>query len=377
MYTLRVLLLALIGVVLSGGTGATARAGREPRVLFPGGVRDPQGHSAYVSAEGGGLDALSLAGSPGGARRWTTKAASEPVLATRDWLVAADWASSGRAFHLVALDAARGTVRQRAETAVKLPEQKGSITAAWREGDSVIVSWESHNEYHGGPAPTEQMSARLGRTAAGAVAFDVKTGALTPRAAPTPTSTSVPSLPAAARELTLFPVQSGDSGLWHAGDRVAVVALDSAGDHRRLALHAFSQASGRADPPVTLIERPPADGYLILVPPLDPSTVQLIVINDQPVGGQPPGSITRYEFYDVPSGVRRGGVLQHPGMQPPLGSHDGRAYYLEDQPAPANSAAQVGWEIHIPRRLVAVDLASGRTLWMQPVAARAFPVPMP
>ena len=121
-----------------------------------------------------------------------------------------------------------------------MPEQTGSITAAWRDGDRVIVSWESHNEYHGGPAPTPEIKAALGRSAAGTVALDIASGKLERRAAVPP-----PPLPAAARGLEQFPVQSGDTALWVAGDRLGVVALDDAGDHRRLALHTFAAAGGQ------------------------------------------------------------------------------------------------------------------------------------
>ena len=367
MRSVRVLLVAM-----SLWMSASAMAAREPRVFFPGGVRDAEGRLAYVGAEGGGIDALVLAGSPGGARRWTSKAASEPVLATRQWLVATEWAESHQSFHLVALDAASGAMRQRSPV-VKLPEQTGSITAAWRDGDRVTVSWESHNEYHGGPAPTESIKALLGRSAAGAVAFDIATGKLERLAASLPP----PSLPEAARGLELFPVQSGDTGLWVAGDRLGVVSLDEAGDHRHLALHTFAAAGGRAFPPVTLLEHPPAFGYLILVPPLDPFHVQLIVVNDQTVDGQPPGSITRYEFYDVLSGKKSGSVLHREGMQPPFGAVNGRAYYLENVPSPAGQTMRPGGLMQISRRLVALELASGRTAWTRPIAPASFPLPLP
>lgn len=346
-------------------------AAREPRVFFPGGVRDAEGRLAYVGSEDGGIDALVLAGSPGGARRWHSKAASEPVLASRSWLVAADWTELHRSFHLVALDAAGGSLRQRS-TEVKLPEQTGSITAAWRDGDRVIVSWESHNEYHGGPAPTPEIKAMLGRSAAGAVAFDTASGKLEPHAALPP-----PSLPAAARGLELFPVQSGDTALWVAGDRLGVVALDDAGDHRRLALHTFAAAGGQAYPPVTLLEHPPAFGYLILVAPLDPFHVQLIVVNDTVVEGQPPGSITRYEFYEVLSGKKSGSVLHREGLQPPLGAVNGRAYYLENVPSPTGTTMRFGGLIRVPRRLVALELGSGRTAWTRPIAPASFVPAMP
>ena len=346
-------------------------AAREPRVFFPGGVRDAEGRLAYVSAESGGIDALALAGSPGGARRWTSKAASEPVLATRQWLVAAEWTEAHQSFHLVALDAAGGSVRQRS-TVVKLPEQTGSITAAWRDGDRVTVSWESHNEYHGGPAPTEGIKAALGRSAAGTAVFDIASGKLERLAAAPP-----PPLPDATRGLELFPTQSGDKALWVAGDRLGVVALDDAGDHRRLALHTFAAAGGHAYPPVTLLEHPPAFGYLILVPPLDPFHIQLIVVNDETVDGQAPGSITRYEFYDVLSGKKSGSVLHREGMQPPFGAVSGRAYYLENVSSPGGQTMRPGGLMQISRRLVALELASGRTAWTRPIAPASFPLPLP
>ena len=149
-------------------------------IAFPGGVADPAGRVAYVAHATGGIDALNL---ETGEVRWSTDAASRPLLGLDDRLVCQAFVKGRKnALQIVVLDAARGGVLLRSEAAT-LPDWVDVTTrgeafacSVRAEGDTLLYRWEGHARYRGGAPPPPEVLARATKDAAGAARISLSTG---------------------------------------------------------------------------------------------------------------------------------------------------------------------------------------------------------
>lgn len=128
----------------------------------------------------GGIDALDLAS---GEARWSTEAASRPLVALLDHLVCQAFVKGRKnALQIVVLDAARGGVLLRSEAAT-LPDWVDATATgeSFRcsvrlEGDTLRYRWEAHARYRGGAPPPPEVLDRATKDAAGVARISLSTG---------------------------------------------------------------------------------------------------------------------------------------------------------------------------------------------------------
>lgn len=157
-----------------------SNSGPQRPIAFPGGLADPAGRVGYVANATGGIDALDL---DSGEARWSTEAASRPLLALDDRLVCQAFVKGRKnALQVVVLDAATGGVLLRSEAAI-LPDWV-DVTATgesfrWSvrlEGDTLVYRWEAQARYRGGAPPPPEVLARATKDAAGVARISLSTG---------------------------------------------------------------------------------------------------------------------------------------------------------------------------------------------------------
>src|SRR4051794_26526367 len=184
-------------------------------VYFCRGVADREQRSGCVS-DAGGIVAVRL--DDGGAL-WRSARADRPLICDGGRLAAAS--GRGSAFELVVFDAAGEPVLVSAR--VLLPEWVTVVS--WRPetfrmtagiDDGVLrLQWEARTRYAGGAAPSPRVMAATARDETGAIAVDLRSGAVEELAAP------------ARDELAHPPLAPDESGApWRAGTTVARLAWD-------------------------------------------------------------------------------------------------------------------------------------------------------
>lgn len=152
-----------------------------PRELPGGGVASPDGKVGYFPGAAGGIDALDLAK---GAVLWSSKDASQPLLATENRLFAR---SSAGGLRVVALDVGKNGKRVFETQPVPLPEWvsigpnhgRSFQSRARLAGDDLTLAWEARAFYAGGAAPPPQVEEAARKEASGVVRIDVESGKLT------------------------------------------------------------------------------------------------------------------------------------------------------------------------------------------------------
>jgi hypothetical protein len=152
-----------------------------PRELPGGGVASPDGKTGYFPNATGGIDGIDLAK---GAVLWSSKDASQPLLATASRVFAQT--SAGK-LRVVALDAEKNGKRVFETQPIALPEWasigpnygRSFQSRARLAGNDLTLAWEARAFYAGGAAPPREILEASRKEASGVVRIDVESGKLT------------------------------------------------------------------------------------------------------------------------------------------------------------------------------------------------------
>jgi hypothetical protein len=300
-------------------------------VYFCRGVADREQRSGYV-ADAGGIVAVRL--DDGGAL-WRNPAADRPLICDGDRLAAAS--GHENAFELVVLDAGGEPVLVSAP--VVLPEcvtvvswrpETFRMTASISDAE-LRLEWEARTRYQGGAAPSPQIRAAAAQDATGAVAIDLRSGAVAP-------------LPAPPRDELAHPPLAPDEGAepWRAGTTIARLAWDVGEGEQRLALEL-------GDGTIVELMRGAA-----LVAELTPDGLHVFVRDER--------GDDSWRAFSALTGRQLAALSHDAGAHSPVVLDD-RAFYLVDRPHDAQ----------VSRALAARDLASDARLWEAPLGVRPKP----
>ncbi len=276
-------------------------------VLFPAGVADPAGEAGYV-ADAAGIVAVALGD---GRPLWRSDAASTPVLADADRLVAV------RAAPLEVVVLRDGEAVLVSEP-VPLPSwaTEPSRLRARATGATLHLEWEARSRYAGGAPPPAHVLRAATRDEAGAAEIDLESGAVTAVAA-TPQAYRRPPLDADDLEQP-----------WLAGDTVVRLEWDVSNGEQTLVLEPGSTTLARGE---GLVTEPAVDGSHIFV-----------------------GAGDAWSIFAVPSGRQVATVTHDPGATSPAIVGD-RVFYLVQSPG--------------ARALRARELETDMLVWELPLTA--------
>ncbi len=318
-------------------------------VALPGGVADTATSTGFVVGETGVLEAIDLAD---GRVRWGLPGAA-PLIALHGTLFAAVAESGVR---VVALDGGTGARQFAAQLLLSGPPPV--FFAARLDGGRLMVAWRER-----APTQAAQPVARPLFEEEHAAAVDLTSGRVqsipvAEAAPPTPPPTGVDVA-------TLLLDQTGTVRAWAHGDSIAALSVDGGA----LILRTFSHLGGAAVSTSTLLPSLPAPGYFRNYRPPDGAHVYLVLCNDRPEGGVPPGGRCRWAVFAVDTGARVADVPFEPSGLPPAPALLGtRLYY----------AVSAGAGAYLERRrLRAVDVATAATVWEHPLASADRPSPIP
>lgn len=175
-----------------------------PRLAPGGGVVDTAGKNGYWPNGAGGIDAVELAT---GKVLWKSKAASKPLLASQNRLVAqALVADKSNQIRVLIFDTQEGKLLLQS-AAISLPDWVSVGTALGRsfhstaqmDNNAVLLIWEARAWYAGGAAPPPAVEGAARKEASGVLQIHVQTGQMSkvdqpPVDAPRPTSDEVNSV---------------------------------------------------------------------------------------------------------------------------------------------------------------------------------------
>lgn len=345
---------------------AAAAARAESFELVPGVVVDPGADALYLMVPGGGVEKVSLAA---GQRQWTSDGAAKPLAVYGDQVLAQVEAGAATGdLEVVLLDAAGGAVRNRLRVA--LPDglraavddgMARTFTARGRvQGPEPVVTWHHEERYTKGIAPAPNEPLRQDREGAFrldlAAARMVSVEPVTPAA---PTAALPPAVQAwiASHGVGEAPVQVGS--VIAATQLVGGITSPSG----RVVLKRWAAAGGVALPDIELFRGP----HVVRLRSADD---RHLLIAER----RAPGDLEEYEWsvVSLETGERVGQLRHHRSQARFFVA--GRSLVLVEQPF----ARQEGGElIERPRRLRAVVLGSGSTVWERPLRDTAYYGPFP
>jgi len=375
---------ALLVAVATGAARASVQEAAPPPI--PGGVADASGALGYFAANDGSITAVDLAT---GQRRWSTRQGRWPLTARAGWLavVAPDGAQRNTA-HVRFLRPSDGkplvdapvrfpggiTVSDDGDSVdgeVVISSRNASLTLSSDvEGGRLRVSWLAQSWTPSGfrPSPVWKVS--------GVVLVDPATGSVAPRPGEMASAPLPPSFPPPAGFVPARGALYWSWSRWNAGwsdkprtfsPSPGVVAFFSYETRpaRRLILNRWQN-----DVPLQPLEIASGGEYAPLVSPDGRHMVLTSGTAERPV-------ITLYDL------ARAGTtLLPVPAKLPPLGMRfrppfaviGPRLYFVAEEDGTMTGP---NYGTVFPRRLVALDWASGRVVWMHPLAPRVLPAPTP
>jgi hypothetical protein len=297
--------------------------------LHDGVVIDVDGGTAYLMSPQGGIDALDLAT---GNVMWKSTAAAKPLLVKGGTLVAQARSARNGELVIVALDAKRGTARERVD--VEIPATLHAQVAdgpsrtfrvqAFSAADSVVVTWTAEDS----------------RIAQGALLTPEPEGA-----APTPTA------PTAKRAAAVQPL-SGAARLDLTAGRAVAMPYEKA---QQLRMPAVAEKAGRQ-----------ADGRRQLA-----SLDGRHVLHSERAGEDKLWAPYRWTVTDAAG--RTVGTVDAPVSMAPFVVSGSRILYVA-QPAARVEGKKM---IEEPLRLRALDLKTGAEMWSAVVTDTAYRGPFP
>jgi hypothetical protein len=309
----------------------------------------------------GGIDALRL---DSGESIWSTSRAAKPLLLTAGLLVAqVEDPDQPRILRIVTLDPARGSVLKEGE--IELPEEVEAfidaglgtlftVEARVRKSE-VVVSWTfTRRHIRGmprGPLPEEEK---------GAASFDLDTGKLEVRQLELAEPVD-PELPPPIADLVS--AKTLPQAPWRAGGVYAWVARPSR--DRQAVLKRWAADSGQRLPGVTLFGNELTMRY--------PAADQRHLLASRATGATSGGEVDyEWNIYSLETGERTAQViLQRPGawffMTRSALIHEAQAH---DRPV------EDGW-VGESLSLRAIDLHTGREIWVHPFRDTRYRGPYP
>jgi hypothetical protein len=357
MYLLRCsgpLFLVLATALLPLPARAAPPADTGPEFLvIPNGVTDPEGKVGYLTnPEGlGGIDAVNLAD---GKVLWSTKDATRPIALLGRKLVAQH--AGIRTLTIVVLDTAdRGKTLLEAKP-LPFPDWvsvyntwgRRFSSEAWLDGNDVIVKWEAHGFYQGGLTLPPELYKSYIKDASGydRVSLDSgKVDVLEGRPPVRPTLKLPKELADVARGGVVI------------GSKVAVTAVEPAGQEQKLVLKSWELATARANEPVVLFQ-----GKELQVESVEGGRQVLV---RQPVPGD-----DDWRLFSLDTGKQVARFPHEPGTGW-LDVAGPRAFY-----AVHGTQGKYPPEFTDTKTLKAVDLKTGKVIWERLVEAVRF-IPPP
>ena len=320
-------------------------------VAIPRGVADPAGETGYVMTSAAGIDAVDLAS---GRRRWSTSAASWPLLVDEGRLIA--YRAAGEppnAIRVVVLDADGTTLLT--TDAVTLPPWF-SVAEARRddfrvearvEARTLVLGWRAASRYRGGAPPPEAVVQQATHDVEGTARVDLESGKVEAsegwRRQMRASGSSV-ARPSAAYQVGF----AWHETAWTVGDQMAALEVDASASRPSLYLRVWPRASGGEGERHLLFEGEPVssavtpDGRYLFVQRAD----------------EPPSGGFTWWCFDVES-ARLVVTFEHEaGAQAPAVAGS-RVLYLVSVGGPAPRADYV-----------ARDLTTGELLWRRALESK-------
>jgi hypothetical protein len=351
--------------------------------VLPGGVADASGALGYLAAGDGTVTAVDLAGGQG---RWSTRLGRWPLAAGPGWLaVAAPDGAQRNTLRVRFLRPADGKLL--GEAPVRFPDRivvsdqgdsiDGEVVFAGHNASLTLssdadagrlrISWVAQSWIPSGfrPSPVQKVS--------GVVLVDPARGSVEqrPGTEPPPAPSLLPTDFKPARDVLYWSWTRWSAG-WSDKPRAfaigpGVVAFFSYESRpvRRLLLN--RRRNGAPLPPVEIAsggEYAPlvsADGRVLVLTSGTAERPVLTLYDLTRAGGTPP---------PVPARLPALGMR----FRPPFSVIGARLYFVAEDDGTMTGP---NYGTVFPRRLVALDTASGHVSWMHPLAARILPAPTP
>jgi hypothetical protein len=314
-------------------------------VYFPRGVADPGGEAGYVD-DGSGIVAVGI---QQGEQRWRTERAAYPLISDGKRLAAAGTRErSPNVLEVVVHDGSRGGEVLLVSEPVVLPDwatvgEQGPETVSMRaqlDGHALRLEWTARTRYGGGAPPPQSVAREAARDAAGVVEVDLETGSVEHLTA------DHGAEPADARRPPLDPDDL--DGSWVAGNAVARLVWDAAGDEQVLSLEVVAPDSGDVRARVEVAR---GSG---LVAQVTPDGCYLLVHTEPAPPGESP-----WWVFSARTGDRVATLTYDAGARWPAILRD-RAFYVVEERDAATTR----------RTLRARELDSGSVAWELQLAAR-------
>jgi hypothetical protein len=343
-------LVLLLGVALPGLPAAGP-------VRLPGGVADPAGRMGFFPGTAGGIDAVDL---KTGRSAWTSREASQPLLATRDQLAAlAPDARTPSQVRIVLFDvASKGKVARRSSPVV-FPEWVRIESGPGRQftarpsldGKTLVLRWHAKTWYAGGAPPPPEVVKKAKREASGVARIDLESGKV--RLLKSANGTADVKLPGALKKVVSHSYWDGTD--WStkplvSDDKVAALELVKAGGEEKLVLRQWSRTTGKSTGTIEL-----ARGKDLLTQ-LSLDGRYLLVQEEAARANGPKGRV-----FQLATGKDVGRLNQAASLAGVSVLGD-RVYYLTGSPGGPPRPGQVP-----ARYLKAAELKSGKVLWQHQI----------
>jgi hypothetical protein len=334
--------------------------------VIPSGILDPAGQTAFVANDRGGVDSLDV---ETGRLLWRSREAQRPLVVLGDRLYAHAFADSHESY-LVALNLLNGGECILESEAIVFPDwvrahdaHDRSFAAQWLlTGDHLVLSWRARAWYGGPEKLAPKCLEAFAREAAGRVRIHRSSGhveVLPVEVVPEPPLV----LPAGLEKSSLR--------WWgRVGGQLKVLVLHENTNSQKLIFGSWDAATGKATGARELLQ----GARLMVLPAIDQRFLCLRDALPSPdiTAIKAPGEKHHWHIVSVDTGETIGRVPYRTGTQAfaVVGS---RAFFLEAGPLRSRLDKPF---VH-PRKLLVVDLRTGKSLWEHPVEGKVFAPPPP
>jgi outer membrane protein assembly factor BamB len=362
---LRNMVVASLGLTWTARIRGGVQGSTSP--VIPAGILDPAGETAYVANDRGGVDALA---SETGKLLWRSREAQRPLLVLGDRLYAHAFGNTNESY-LVALNLLNGGECILESEAIVFPEwvrardgHDHSFSAQWfLTPEHLALAWQARSWYGGpeklGPACMEPFN----REAAGRVWVHRISGQVI----------VLPGEVVPEQPLVLPPGLEKASLRWwgRLGGQLKVLVLQENPTSQKLVFRSWDAATGRATGDRELLQ----GTRLMVLPALDDRFLCLrdaLPSPDETAVSKGSREKHGWHVVAVDTGDEIGRVPYRTGTQA-FAVVNGRGYFLEAGPLRSRLDKPF---VH-PRKLHAVDLKTGKSLWEHPVEGKEFAPPPP
>jgi hypothetical protein len=358
---------------------------------FPFGVVAADGRTAYVSDDAGGVEAVELASGKvlwaaldtekkTRPDIWERRRPAQPLALDGDRLaVLIGVEGQANAARVVVLDVGRRGQQVLSTDPIRFPDwvsvgldygRTFDARGQMHKGD-LYVRWEAHAFYDSGPPPTPEILAQAKKDAVGVARVNLESGAVERLPAERFPVELAPDLPKGLRDVTSAPYYVGPApGAERlerplvVRDRVAALRWVEEQKQQVISLKLWDRATGGELPTLELLR---ADSVWVW---LSADGEHMLLKADQ-AKGRPEPANRAWQVFALATGRRLGQFVPESGATYQPTVIGGRAYFVETGPGQGVG----GWVS--PRRLVAVDLATGKEVWRVAVLPEKILPPRP